>query len=348
MDFNYTLKYRTFDQLLEDVTVDLNTFALENMIEPQQLIKLVKKINYDLGLRINQQKEVLLEVCHGRVKLPDDFYTFNYAFICGNFVEHVGYDSYASGTTIMEVPYQEVPSTVDVCAPPTVNCRTCNSNPCNNTAACDLNFPVVDPIPTSHDPNNPYGDTCIAPRVFMNCKGEKWELVQVLTSSGATRVYSELIPLRMKASQEIDCDCPNLYYNTPNEGWIKGGFLFTTFQTGKVYLNYQGEMVNDEGLLMVPDHDLINEYYEYALKARIFENLYLNGEDVAQRMQLVEQRLKAARNNALSVVNTPNFRELKEMWQANRKAMYGKYYYMFMGHSPNAGHYRSITGNRTV
>jgi hypothetical protein len=40
MDYNYTLKYRTFDQLLEDVTVDLNTFALENMIEPQQLIKL--------------------------------------------------------------------------------------------------------------------------------------------------------------------------------------------------------------------------------------------------------------------------------------------------------------------
>ena len=49
MDFNYTLKYRTFDQLLEDVTIDLNTFALENMIEPQQLIKLVRKLNYELG-----------------------------------------------------------------------------------------------------------------------------------------------------------------------------------------------------------------------------------------------------------------------------------------------------------
>ena len=59
MDYNYTLKYRTFDQLLEDVTVDLYTFALENMIEPQQLIKLVRKINYDLGLRINQTKEVI-------------------------------------------------------------------------------------------------------------------------------------------------------------------------------------------------------------------------------------------------------------------------------------------------
>jgi hypothetical protein len=43
MDFNYTLKYRTFNQLLEDVTVDLSSFALENMIEPQQLIKLAKK-----------------------------------------------------------------------------------------------------------------------------------------------------------------------------------------------------------------------------------------------------------------------------------------------------------------
>jgi len=169
----------------------------------------------------------------------------------------------------------------------------------------------------------------------MNCKGDKYELIQVVGGSGETRVYNNLTPLRMKASQEIDCDCPNLYYNTSNEGWIKGGFLFTTFQTGKVYLNYQGEMVNDEGLLMVPDHDLLNEYYEYALKSRIFENLFLNGEDVSQRMQLVEQRLKAARNNSLSLVNTPNFRELKEMWQANRKAMYGKYYYMFMSHSPN-------------
>ena len=54
MDFNYTLRYRTFDQLLEDVTIDLSSFALENMIEPQQLIKLAKKVNYDLGLRLNQ------------------------------------------------------------------------------------------------------------------------------------------------------------------------------------------------------------------------------------------------------------------------------------------------------
>ena len=150
----------------------------------------------------------------------------------------------------------------------------------------------------------------------------------------------------MKTSQTIDCDCPNLYYNTHDEGWIKNGFLFTSFNTGKVYLNYQGDLSDNDGNLLVPDHELLNEYYEYALKSRIFENLFLNGEHVSQRMQLVEQRLRGARNNALSLVNTPNFAELKDMWLANRKAMYGKYYNMFMSYSPNLG--RRNSNNRVL
>jgi hypothetical protein len=50
----------------------------------------------------------------------------------------------------------------------------------------------------------------------------------------------------------------------------------------------------------------------------------------------------------LSVVNTPNFRELEQMWWTNRKAMYGKYYNMFESYSPNAGYYRNVTGNRII
>ncbi len=347
MDFNYTLRYRPFDQLLEDVSIDMNTLALENMIEPQQLIKIAKKLNYDLGLRINQTKEVILEVCHGKVKLPDDFYTFNFAFICGEYEEHVGYGGMSGGTNIQEVPYVETPSTVNQCALPTVNCSTCNHNPCNNTAACEGSVrPVQNYIPGEYDPNNPYGDTCIRPRVFMNCKGEKWELTQII-NTGATRKYSRLIPLRMKQSQEIECDCPNLYYDTANQGWIKGGFLFTTFDTGKVYLNYQGAMEDEAGNLLVPDHDLINDYYEYALKQRLLENLFMNGEDVSARLQLIEQRLKAARNQALSLVNTPNFKELEDMWWTNRRAQYSKYYDMFKSYSPNRSFY-GINGTSRV
>tara|TARA_B110000858_G_scaffold158581_1_gene181794 strand:+ start:2024 stop:3061 length:1038 start_codon:yes stop_codon:yes gene_type:complete len=345
MDFNYTLKYRTFDQLLEDVTVDLNTFALENMIEPQQLIKLAKKLNYDLGLRLNQQKEIILDVTHGKVKLPDDFYTFNFAYICGDrtSTRAQGYDGWAGGTNMQEVKitdgripetYSDFPAQVpDQC---NVSQPTCCCDDKGNAGTCLV-----------HNPQQPFGNELTKPRVFMNCKGESYELIQVI-NSGETFVYSELSPLRMKPSQNIECHCPNLYYNTSNEGWIKHGFLFTTFQTGKVYLNYQGQMEDDDGNLLVPDHDLLNEYYEYAFKARILENLYINGEDVMQRMNLIEQRLKSARNNALSVVNTPNFAEVKQIWAANRKAMYGKYYNMFKSHSPNSGFYSEANKLRVV
>ena len=38
-------KYRTFNQLLDDVTVDFSAYALEGMIEPQQLIKVATRVN---------------------------------------------------------------------------------------------------------------------------------------------------------------------------------------------------------------------------------------------------------------------------------------------------------------
>ena len=342
MDYNYTLKYRTFDQLFEDVTVDFNTYALENMIDPQTLIKVARRLNYDLGLRINQTRETILEVEHGRVKLPDNFYTFNFAMICGEYEVRTGYN--IGGTNIQEVPYQETPLTVETCNVPTVNCSTCNSNPCNQTAGCSSNTPVGNYLPGQFDPNSPYGDTCIKPRVFMNCKGDSYELIQIVNAA-QTRLYKVLIPLRMKPSQGVECDCPNLYFNAPNEGWIKDGFLYTTFDTGKVYLNYQSSMEDDEGNLLVPDHELLNEYYEYALKQRILENLYFNGEDVSQKISLVEQRIRAARNQALGLVNTPNFKEMEQIWWTNRKAMYGKYYNMFKSYNVDPLYYKYHTGN---
>jgi len=132
-----------------------------------------------------------------------------------------------------------------------------------------------------------------------------------------------------------------------DQGWLKGGFLFTTFETGKVYINYMGEMEDDQGQLMVPDHPLLNEYYEYALKKRIIENLALNGEDVAQRLQIIIPDFRAARNQALSLVNTPNFKEMEELWWQNRRAQYAKYYDMFKSYQ--RGNYaRTWNNNRVI
>ena len=95
---------------------------------------------------------------------------------------------------------------------------------------------------------------------------------------------------------------------------------------------------DDKGNLLVLDHPLVNEFYEYALKSRILENLFINGEEVGQKIQLIEPRLRAARNNALSLVNTPDFNEMYTLWRTNRKAMYGRYYDMFKSYNIAPGY----------
>jgi len=337
MSYNYTLKYKTFDQLLEEVYVDFQSYNLEGFIEPQQLIKVAKRVNYDLGLRIFKTKEVVLEIEKGRVKLPDDFYVLNFAFICGNYEITT---PVSQGTQIeeriIEPTYQCQPSVIDPCTNPVFPepcnpCNTCSCTPCS----CNQAQPA-------------FAQQCQpCPRVALNCKGQTYELVQIIKSE--TRVYKFLLPIKILANpQTIDCDCPNIYWNTPNTGWIKDNFFYTNFQDGKVYLNYQGMMEDDDGNLLVPDHDLLNEYYEYAIKQRILENLIMNNDDRASnKLQLIEQRFRAARNNALSLVNTPNFAEMKKMWEVNRKAQYAKYYNMFKSNDLGRKYINNPTGNNS-
>lgn len=278
------LKYKTFDELLEDVNVDFSMYSLENMIEPQQLIKVVQRVNYDLGLRINMTKEAVLEISNNKVRLPDDFYVLNYALICGQYtVEQPA----MAGTHTEDVILENIP----------------DNAPCNS--------------------------------VCVNDCGQYIQVIQKLKYE--TRVYEVNAPIAMSGSSKtISCDCPDYTWKSPYQGRLKDGYIFLNLESGKVYINYQGTLEDEEGNLMVIDNPIINEYYEYALKQRILENLYMNGEEVMQKLNLVEQRLRASRNNALSLVNTPNFEEMRKMMDMNRKAMNYLYYDMFKSYNPNS------------
>ena len=98
-------KYRTFDQLLEDVTVDFRTYALEGMIEPQQLIKVAIKVNYDLGLRIQRTRHAVIEVENSKAQLPTDFNVLNFAAVCGTYLIN---STVPSGTHIVHVKILDV------------------------------------------------------------------------------------------------------------------------------------------------------------------------------------------------------------------------------------------------
>lgn len=298
MNYNYTLQYRTFESLLEDVKIDLRTLTLENRIDPAQLIKVAMRVNYDLGLRINVTKEAILEVEKGRVRLPEDFYVMNYALML-----HQGYETIipAQGTNVQDVtptwrPWVE-------------------QNSCSNVS-----------LPEQ-------------PVCFSKCNDNTYQIIQVVNQQ--KRAYRNFVPIRFRNSKFVDCNWPDLFGSERDEAWIKDGFLYTTVEQASVYINYQGTFTDNNGDLLIPDHPMLNEYYEYAVKKRILENLVMDGENVSAQYQLVAQEYRGVRNNALTIVNTPNFSEMEKLWTMNRKAMYSKYYDMFKSYFPQATRFRT-------
>jgi len=287
------LQYRTFDELLNEVQTDFVTYNNEGMIEPAQLIKVAQRVNYDLGLRIHGTKEKVIDIEKKKAKLPGDFYVLNYAYLCGKYT--VSYPSMSGRHT------------ENVILDPT-KCSVVNGvNTCNKCGGTDT--------------------TCICERTYaVECKtGEKIYVQVVEKRKHEVKTYETVEKLSIATSSgRIDA-----LNDTQKTGYIKNGFIYTNLEEGSVFISYQGALEDHDGNLLVLDHPVINEYYEYAMKQRILENLYINGEDVSQKMQLIEQRLRGARNNALSIVNTPDFAEMYKVWQMNRKAQYNKYYDMF-------------------
>jgi len=300
-------KYRTFSQLMEDVSIDFSNYALEGMIEPAQLIKVATRVNYDLGLKIHRTKEVVIDIEHGKGQLPFDFQYLNYAFKCGEYTVNNTMPSGTHVETFNDVPYVPAPG---------------ESVPCEDGEACK----DVCVVKTCNDTNS-------------------YQLVQRV-GAGQFRTFTDWTELRIKNVNDKVCYCPSLGAQAVDIAEIKDGFLITTFNTGKVYLSFQGAMENSAGDLLVLDQPYCNEYYEYAMKQRILENMVWNGENVSQQSGLVETRLRAARNNALSFVNTPDFAEMRKVWTMNRRAQYHNYYNMFLSYAPVNP--RVVTGPSTL
>ena len=80
-----SLSYRTFSELLDGVRIDLQSYQSHGDIDEASLIKVATRINYELGLRIYQPKETMLEVRNGRAALPADYHQMLLALSCYNY-----------------------------------------------------------------------------------------------------------------------------------------------------------------------------------------------------------------------------------------------------------------------
>jgi hypothetical protein len=275
------LQYRTYDELLASVLSDFKTYDQEGMIDPQDLIKVAQSINKELTIKIHQLKEAVLDVNKCTVRLPNDFYSLNFALLCSKYE--------------VTVPVMHGTNTEDVIAPPVVACAANSAN----------NHPVV----------------CLS-----TC-GKDYSVVQRFKYE--TRTYQHFLPIHIEDSARVSTRCPNKFLRAERSAYIKAGWLYTNFDNGVLYINYMGSMEDDEGNLLVLDHPIVNNYYEYALKERILENMLVEGESVGELLRLMAVRKKNARLEARNVVFTPDFSELKEVWETNRRQQYDKYYRMF-------------------
>ena len=286
---NTELKYRTFDELLGEIATDFAIYNNEGLIEPAQLIKVAQRVNYDLGLRITSTKEKMLEIENRKVRLPDDFYVLNYAHLAHNYT--VTYRANSGRHTENVITGYSGDGNCPKCYKPEVNC------------CCEATY-------------------------VQECQnGEKIYVQVVEKRKMETRTYESFDRVRI-STDGGRIDALNNEHRGPT-AYIKNGFIYTDIENGNLFISYQGALEDDEGNLLVLDHPMINEYYEYAIKQRLLENLFINGEDVGQKMQLIEPKLRAARNYALTIVNTPDFAEFKRNWELNRRAMYSRYYDMF-------------------
>lgn len=374
------LKYRTFDDLLDSVKIDMRTYDLEGMIDAQQLIKVASRVNYDLGLKINPHRSKLINVVNGKARLPYDFDVMNFAMLCTdrNILTYpmetkYSYKTYCQGVqdgvqlaedvaranaemikihteTRDIVPgdniithgldtqdyiVQAMASTgdfIDLDAPP-INGNQLNLK--SNLLVTLTNVKITVIGGTNGQTITQYGDISTCSNGTVSARCSEVELTNSCSVSckvdGFTYEYKKLIPIHFEKTKTLSSDPVKIKVNDTRyyTAVIKNGFVVTNFPDGELYINYKSLMEDDDGNLLVLDHPYTNEYYEYALKQRIYENLLLANEPVTAQLQLVEARLRPARNNALTYINTPDFRELRKNWEMNRKAQYSKYYDMF-------------------
>jgi hypothetical protein len=128
-------------------------------------------------------------------------------------------------------------------------------------------------------------------------------------------VYDRILPvfLTNNASGRFCSDAPSRVFNSDKREYqvdIKNEKIYTNIKEGTLYMSYIADMVDDDGNLLVLDHDITNPYYEWAIKAKLLEDMVYNKDaPVQELMQDARANARIARGEAISIVIRPEYRE---------------------------------------
>lgn len=159
-----------------------------------------------------------------------------------------------------------------------------------------------------------------------SCNGCYW--VTRLTTN-ETLVKDQLIPLApsMRSLKFFSRKSPNLTCSNTYQIDLEDEIFNFNFQTGEIYLAYIADMEDDEGNLLVLDHDLVNDYYEKRIAKEILLELYNQGEDTYDRYKNMRDiELPPAKKKAEMIVTFPEYRILRDYNNRLLQDFYNQYF----------------------
>lgn len=202
----------------------------------------------------------------------------------------------------LEVPnpnFQLIISTDKFCFASDLGTFSCEPPPncgCSTPLPNDCTIPNYDPW----NQNKVYTicDDTIGIRIYQPCETQVVE-------------YSFQQPLYLQPSRAASAFCSNKNMRTcAVNGFLRDGYIATpNLNCGTIYINYQSLLEDEDGNLLAIDHPKLNQYYNYAVKERILENLYMNGEpDIERRLQLAQQKKQQYKGEAMVLAYMPDFK----------------------------------------
>lgn len=296
--------YITFDQLMASVESDFNSYADAGLMNRGVAIKAVRKVNEDLGLKLNKEKEAIIEIKNYKGDLPEDFMYLQLALACT--VQH----------------YNLGPGTVF------------------GTHTVEHNLPkeetTITEVPVNvYQNSNPWGQCQLN-----ECNGTYW-VTQIYKEKQIK--FNQLIPLKLTPKSLKYCSDSCLNQKVQRAAYdidIENGQIVTGFREGKIYINYLADMVDEENNVLILDHPLLTDYYEYSVKKRFLENFFMNGDvDAVSRLQYVNNELRDSRLRALNFINTIEYTDIQDTYKINRSRFYKRYIGIIDNPTKNYFHY---------
>lgn len=163
-----------------------------------------------------------------------------------------------------------------------------------------------------------------------------------------TYTFSDVRELQLTQSSSSKCAdfCMNHHFKHARDQMrIEEDHATFSFREGKVFINYLADMVDDDNNILILDHPMVNDYYEYTIKEKFFENMFLNKEgDFVNSYKAMQDKLRMAKIHAISFINTPEYGQLIKMFTDNRHRFYKKYIGYF--NDTNSGFYKGEPHSR--